>query len=138
MYDMIVNPTFNELKIIDGHGQHSPIVPITLTGRARDVAYIPQEATHFCWIYPPAGLTQLSKKKKARIEQEIANGDLEYAFLALGGFAYFRFHRNSYKMLQANCLVQADNGLTFEGPFQWRSDYTANLAKQGRFQVLTL
>ncbi len=69
------------------------------------------------------------------MEQEIATGDLEYTFLALGGFAYFRYERNSHTMLQANCLVQADNGLTFDGPFQWRSDYTAHLAKQGRFQV---
>ena len=38
-------------------------------------------------------------------------------------------------MLQANCLVQADNGLTFHGPFPWRSDYTDDLVKQGRFQV---
>ncbi len=135
MYQMTMNQKFNELKIVDGYGQHAPTASITLTGRARDVAYIPQEATHFCWIYPPFGLTQVSKKKKARIEEEIANGDLEYTFLALGGFAYFRFEHSSYKMLQANCLVQADNGLTFHGPYQWRSDYTDNLAKQGRFQV---
>jgi hypothetical protein len=135
MYKTTIDQNLNKLNTVDGYGQHSPIVPITLTGRARDVAYIPQEATHFCWIYPPVGLTQLSKKKKARLEEEIANGDLEYTFLALGGFAYFRFQQHSYEMLQATCLVQADNGLTFQGPFQWRSDYTANLAKQGRFQV---
>ncbi len=135
IYQTTVDQNLNKLKIVDGFGQHAPIVPITLTGQARDVAYIPHEATHFCWIYPPVGLTQLSKKQKARLEQEITDGNLEYTFLALGGFAYFRFQQNSYKMLQANCLVQADNGLTFDGPFQWHSDYTANLAKQGRFQV---
>lgn len=135
MYQTTVDQTLNKLKIVDGYGQHAPIAPITLTGSARDVAYIPQEATHFCWIYPPVGLNQLTKKRKAKLEQEMENGNLEYTFLALGGFAYFRFQHESYKMLQANCLVQADNGLVFNGPFQWHSGYTANLAKQGRFQV---
>jgi len=60
----------------------------------------------------------LSKKQRARLEQEIADDDLEYTFLALGGFAYFCFQQNSYEMLQTNCLVQEDNILTFHGSFQ--------------------
>jgi hypothetical protein len=118
IYQTTVDQNLNKLKIVDGFGQHTPIKPITLTGRARDVTYIPREATHFCWIYPPVGLTQLSKKQRARLEQEIADDDLEYTFLALGGFAYFCFQQNSYEMLQANCLVQEENILTFHGSFQ--------------------
>jgi hypothetical protein len=132
---MTVDQRLSRLNLVDGYGQHAPMAPITLTGRALDVAYIPHNATHFCWIYPPIGVTQLTKQKKVKLEQEIVNGNLEYTFLALGGFAYFRFEKNSYQILQTNCLVQADNGLTFEGPFQWHPDYTAHLAKQGRFQV---
>jgi hypothetical protein len=136
MYETTLDRYLTKSRIVDGLGQHAPIAPVTLTGLARDVAYIPQEATHFCWVYPPTRFTQLTKKRKAKIEKEIKNGNLEYTFLSLGGFVYFRFAQNSYHMLQANCLVQADNGLTFDGPFQWNSAYTANLRKQGRFQVL--
>jgi hypothetical protein len=136
MYEVTLDENLKKLRILDGFGQHAPLAPVTLTGPARDVAHIPQEATHFCWVYPPTGLTQLKKKRKAKIEQEIASGNLEYTFLSLGGFVYFLFEKNSYKMLQANCLFQADNGLTFHGPCQWRPAYTDNLRKQGRFQVL--
>jgi hypothetical protein len=135
MYQMVVDQGLNRLNIVDGYGQHAPMASITLTRRARDVAYIPRDATHFCWIYPPIGLTQLTEQKKAKLEEEMIKGNLEYTFFTLGGFAYFRFERNSYRMLQANCLVQADNGLTFDGPFPWHHDYTAHLAKQGRLQV---
>jgi hypothetical protein len=116
-------------------GQHAPIAPVTLTGVARDVANIPHEATHFCWIYPPVGFTQLSENQKAEIDLKLAEGDPEYAFLALGGFAYFRFERSAFKTIQINCLVKADNGIIFDGPHSWRADYTEDLFKNGRFQV---
>ncbi len=136
MYEVTLDENLKKLRILDGFGQHAPLAPVTLTRRARDIASIPQEATHFCWIYPLTGLTQLNEKRQANIEQEIAHGNSEYTLLSLGGFVYFRSEQDSYKMLQANCLVQADNGLTFRGPFPWRSAYTADLARQGRFQVL--
>ena len=60
---------------------------------------------------------------------------MTYAFYAFGGFVYFRADGCNYSMLQANALVKADNGLVFQGPFEWRPSYTAYLAKQGRFQV---
>ena len=135
VYQTVVDRNLNRLNIVDGYGQRGPIAPVTLTGQARDVAHIPRDATHFCWVYPLVGIIQLTTAKKTEMEREIVKGNLEYTFLALGGFAYFRLERNLYKMVQTNCLVQADNGLIFEGPFIWRPEYTAHLERQGRFQV---
>ena len=137
VYHTQLDKNLNRLNISDVYGQRGPIAPVTLTGQARDVAHIPHDATHVCWIYPPAGFTQLTNEEKMGIEHEVCNGNLEYTFFALGGFAYFRSEKKSYKLLQTNCLVQADNGLVFQGPFQWNSAYTAHLEKQGRFQVHT-
>ncbi|CAF3660839.1 unnamed protein product [Rotaria sp. Silwood1] len=119
-------------------GQHAPLTPITLHGTACDVAHIPRDATHFCWVYPPVGLTQLNDAMKKKIDEKVAAGDSSYTFFAFGGFVYFRADRRNYVTLQANALVKANNGLTFAGPFKWRSAYTAHLAKQGRFQDVTL
>ena len=125
-------PTGDNLETF---GQHAPMSSVTLTGVARDVANIPHEATHFCWIYPPTGFAQLSARQKAKIDRRLADGDPEYTFLALGGFAYFRLEHCAFKTLRINCLIKANNGLTFNGPFPWRADYTADLHKDGRFQV---
>lgn len=135
VYQTKVNRNLKRFDLVDGYGQRGPIASVTLTGGARDVALIPHDATHFCWIYPLAGLTQFTRAQKAEMESEIIQGNLEYTFLALGGFAYFRLEQSSYKLLQTNCLVQADNGLTFQGPFQWNPAYTTHLQRQGRFQV---
>lgn len=132
-----LDKNLNRFNISEVFGQRGPIAPVTLTGSALDAANIPRNATHFCWIYPPAGFSELSREEKMEIEQEMMNGNLEYTFFALGGFAYFRAERKSYKLLQTNCLVRADNGLVFQGPFQWNPAYTADLQKQGRFQVHT-
>ncbi|CAF3719440.1 unnamed protein product [Adineta steineri] len=120
-------------------GQHAPLAPITLHGTARSVSHIPHDATHFCWVYPPVGLTELCKKTKKSIDKKVALGDLSCTFLAFGGFVYFRINKcNNYTMLQANALVKADNGLVFHGPHEWQSAYTAHLAKNGRFQDVTV
>ncbi|CAF1466828.1 unnamed protein product [Adineta steineri] len=120
-------------------GQHAPLAPITLHGTARSVSHIPHDATHFCWVYPPVGLTELCKKTKKSIDKKVALGDLSCTFLAFGGFVYFRINKcNNYTMLQANALVKADNGLVFHGPHEWQSAYTAHLAKSGRFQDVTV
>lgn len=140
MYTTSLNPRLRRLVNNDDSesvGQHAPLTPVTLQGVARDVARIPRQATHFCWVYPPAGLTQLSAESKALLDREIADGDPEHSFFAFGGFVYFRLDGSNYQMLQANALIKADNGLTFEGPFDWRPAYTAQLARDGRFQVLS-
>ncbi|CAF1116590.1 unnamed protein product [Rotaria magnacalcarata] len=141
MYTVNLNERLDALANcpeIEDVGQHAPIAPVTLNGVARDAANIPRSATHFCWVYPPAGFTQLSEKRKATINRKLARGDPDYTFLALGGFAYFRFDKYSVKTLQINCLVKADNGLHFDGPYSWQSEYTKHLSKEGRFQDVTI
>ncbi|CAF0802323.1 unnamed protein product [Didymodactylos carnosus] len=88
--------------------------------------------------FPPAGFTQLKEREKAIVEKEVAAGNPEYTFLALGGFVYFKYENHQYRTLRTNALVQADNGLVFEGPVQWKSEFTGNLWKQGRFQNITI
>lgn len=115
--------------------EHAPITPVTLPEDARRVANIPEDATHFCWVYPPIGFTELSDKKKEKISRRLKKKDPEYTFLALGGFFYLELRNRRYQLLQANCLVKADTGLIFDGPYQWKHEYTKDLARQGRFQV---
>ncbi|CAF0929648.1 unnamed protein product [Rotaria sp. Silwood1] len=138
MYETSFNRRLSKLaeyENIECIGQHAPLAPVTLVGTARDVAHIPRDATHFCWVYPPTGLTQLCDDARANIDREVSKGDPAYTFFALGGFVYFRLDQGTYTTLQANALVQAESGLVFNGPFKWRSAYTAHLAKQGRFQA---
>lgn len=42
------------------------------------------------------------------------------------------------KFLCANALVQGETGLTFDGPFRWKSEYTQFLYRQGRFEPITI
>lgn len=119
-------------------GQHAPIAPVTLEVGARDMAKIPHGATHFCWVYPPTGFTQLTEEQKVSINDLVNTGDPEYTFVALGGFAYFYIDHETCEVLQTNALVKSDNGLVFEGPHPWRSEYTENLQRQGRFQDVTI
>ena len=115
--------------------QRAPIAPITLDGQARDVANIPRGATHFTWIYPPAGFTQKTKAVKKNIDKLVTSGDFQSTFLALGGFAYVNGAHDPIRTVQINCLVKADTGLTFDGPFPWKSEFTNCLQRHGRFQV---
>ena len=83
MYRTSFNPNLRQLVENNGSenvGQHAPLTPVTLQGVARDVAHIPRRATHYCWMYPPAGLSQLSAESKAILDRKIADGDLEHTF----------------------------------------------------------
>lgn len=42
------------------------------------------------------------------------------------------------RFLCANALVQGETGLTFEGPFSWKSEFTPHLYRQGRFEPITI
>ncbi|CAF1025774.1 unnamed protein product [Adineta steineri] len=137
-FNMILSD-LTQYTVVECLGQHAPLAPITLHGTARSVSYIPHDATHFCWVYPPIELSELCEKIKQTIDKKVAMGDLSCTFLAFGGFVYFRINEyNNYIMLQANALVKADNGLVFHGPHDWQSAYTACLAKNGRFQDVTV
>ncbi|CAF0970743.1 unnamed protein product [Rotaria magnacalcarata] len=124
-------------QLIDGEqiiGSHAPISPITLEKFARSTANIPDEATHFCWLYPPSGA----------FNHVASNLDSSYELdlLRIGGFAYFIADDNAAKnlrLIRVNSLVlSATNGLTFESPSHWREEYTDQLWAQNRFQPVTL
>ena len=112
-------------------GIFAPIARITLEGCARDVANIPENATHFCWLYQPNNI---------RMDDniEVANSH-ESNLLKIGGFAYFIADQNDMDTLQlvrVNSLIEsAENGLTFERPVRWKPEFTKQLWDQKRFHV---
>jgi hypothetical protein len=112
-------------------GVFAPIAQITLQGFARSTANIPDDATHFCWLYPPTD---------ALTNNHIGSDDShESNLLKIGGFAYFNVNQNnddSIQLVRVNSLItSATNGLTFVGPDPWRKEYTNKLWTQNRFQV---
>jgi len=147
----------------DGHV--SPVSPITLQvdnkeWRAR--AGIPEEATHFAFVYPMEGTEKLTdaliwsvEKLEAAVEEGDAADDgpipvpaqLELAyellgtmtegdwtFLCFGGYAYFDADEN---ILQVNAIAQGD-ALHFNGPFPLTQDVLKKLDKGERLQPVTL
>jgi hypothetical protein len=112
-------------------GIFAPITQITLDGSARSTANIPDNATHFCWLYPSIGALTNN-----RIDSDNSH---ESNLLKIGGFAYFNVDQskdNSIQLVRVNSLItSATNGLTFVGPDPWRKEYTNKLWTQNRFQV---
>ena len=112
-------------------GVFAPIAQITLEGFARDIANIPNHATHFCWLYPPKNMLNNNEMK--------LENTYELSLLKLGGFAYFIANENNSDALQLvrvnSLIVSARNGLTFEGPFFWKKEFTEQLLTKKRFQV---
>lgn len=110
---------------------YAPIVPITLEGGARTTANIPNNATHFCWLYPLHGI----------FNNENVTLDDEYGknLLNIGGFAYFTTAENKNDILQlvrVNSLTMSTaNGIDFDGPYKWPEEFTEQLWRQNRFQV---
>ncbi len=112
-------------------GIYAPIAQITLQGFARSIANIPDDATHFCWFYPPKNIFN--------------NHDIDFDssyeenLLKIGGFVYFKEDKDHGNTLQVVCvnslIVSAENGLTFEGPYPWRKEFTDQLWTRNRFQV---
>ena len=112
-------------------GVYAPIAEITLKGFARSTANIPEDATNFCWLYPPYNIIN---------EEDLSLNDLyESSLLKLGGFAYFiadRDNGGTLRPVRVNSLiVPATNGLVFESPDSWRKEFTEQLWSQKRFQV---
>ncbi len=112
-------------------GFYAPIAPITLEGFARSIANIPDDATHFCWFYPPKNI----------LDNHDIDFDNSYEenLLKIGGFVYFKEDKDHGNTLQVVCvnslIVSATNGLNFEGPYPWRKEFTDHLWTQNRFQV---
>lgn len=111
-------------------GVFAPIAQITLEGFARSLANIPENATNFCWLYPPS---IINKNNDFNLDDQF-----EQNLLKLGGFAYFFADttRNALELLRVNSFAVSDtNGLSFEGPYTWKREFTEQLWNQRRFQV---
>ncbi|CAF4052067.1 unnamed protein product, partial [Adineta steineri] len=80
-FNMILSD-LTQYTVVECLGQHAPLAPITLHGTACSVSYIPHDATHFCWVYPPIELSELCEKIKQTIDKKVAMGDLSCTFLA--------------------------------------------------------
>eukprot|EP00026_Physarum_polycephalum_P010558 Phypoly_transcript_10724.p1 GENE.Phypoly_transcript_10724~~Phypoly_transcript_10724.p1 ORF type:complete len:337 (-),score=27.91 Phypoly_transcript_10724:235-1245(-) len=128
---------FDTLGILSS-GSFGPLTKVTLEGEAKAAANIPAEATHFCFCYPLTGVATLSNYEKANLEGPVAAGDPEFTFLTFGGFAYFECSEGSTTFLRTNALVQGETGITFEGPFTWKSSYTKTLYRASRFEPITI
>ncbi|CAF3432889.1 unnamed protein product [Rotaria sp. Silwood1] len=115
-------------------GIYAPVAPITLEGFARSTAHIPDDATHFCWLYP--------LKFTFNGGDYTSNNSDESNLCKIGGFAYFNTTDNNIdelRLIRVNSLiVPANNGLTFEGPYPWKKEFTDRLWTQDRFQPVTL
>ncbi len=59
--------------------------------------------------------------------------------MKIGGFVYFKEDKDHGNALEVVCvnslIVSATNGLTFEGPYPWRKEFTDQLWNHNRFQV---
>lgn len=112
-------------------GRCAPLSKITLLGLAHEAAMIPDDATHFCWLYP-LDRDQFNVNPNDFTDEEIN-------VLKIGGFAYFQLESmniDQAKLLRVNSLVSDGNhGLIFDGPFRWFSQYNDQLWKQNRFHV---
>lgn len=112
-------------------GTFAPIAEITLAGFARSIANIPENATHFCWLYPPINALDVNN-----IDFDSQH---ELNLLKIGGFAYFFLdtdHGDTLQLLRVNSLSEsATNGITFDGPYPWPKEFTNYLWNKKRFYV---
>jgi len=109
--------------------QMSPMHEITLTDEEKREANIPLEALRFNWSYPVPGWESMNQ---GGISQQLAS------FFQVGGFMYFGAFQC---ILQVTTLIPSDGdagGLQFSKPRSWKPEWTAALAKDGRFQDITI
>ena len=137
----------------------SPLHPVTLSDAERDLASIPQDATHFCWAYPLSGF-DLSDQRKASIganaiqtfgalataaatvftsntvveDDSIAADAAAVLLISFGGYLYFD---SVGACVQANAIGMGTD-LVFCAPELWRADFTHALHATGRIQRITI
>jgi len=111
-------------------GQLSPSHIITLNEEDAQKAGIPGNAYSFVWAYPLANVGILTDERKAKL----ATLDADMCFLVFGGYIYFDISGN---IVQANAVAQG-NALYFSERQWWRPEFTTYLARQGRFQEITI
>jgi len=113
-------------------GQFSPPHHLTLTDDEKAAIGVPAAATSFVWSYPVAGWKSVDSTTTD------AGAASVISFLSVGGFVYLDAQN---KALRATTLLPSAleaGGLQFRRPTKWRSEWTAALMKQGRFQRITI
>jgi hypothetical protein len=108
-------------------GHFSPLRPVTLSPWQRRVLKIPKSAAFFAWSHP------VEEDFGATKEQIASNPDV--SFLCIGGFIYLD---KDYVPVATTALVPHATGpMQFEGPFHWKSEWTAQI-HPSRFTPVTL
>lgn len=113
-------------------GFASSLSAVTLENEGRSSANIPAAAKSFSWAYPLPGMNTVDARTRSLFLS--SRQDPNWHFIAYGGFLYFS--EEGY-ILAANA-VGPGHGLLFGPPEPWRSEYTATLLKDHRFQPVTL
>jgi len=108
-------------------GRFSPRHQITLKQVYREAAKIPDEARTFVWSYPCDGWSWL-------VEKDTVAG----SFLGCGGFVYLDKEYNIVATTTLMSPVGRQAGLFFSKPRQWNAEWTKALAKESRFQKVTI
>lgn len=114
------------LNIYESHGvecagKTSPISPIVLDPAGRRQLGIPDEATHFCWVYP-LGAGDFAESARGYLSASRPSA----AFFFFGGFIYMD---EAGEIVSAKALSVGGRGLHFDAPRQWTGQMTVTMQK---------
>ncbi|CAJ1450482.1 unnamed protein product, partial [Effrenium voratum] len=106
----------------------SPLHPTTLSAASRAAAGIPKTANFFAWAYPV---------EKSKVPDLWHLSGPERAFLEYGGYVYYDKDCNVVGTTSIS-PTSVGTGLIFGGSLPLAEEVADALAKQGRFQEVTL
>lgn len=112
-------------------GSTSPFREITLDASSKVKAGI--KGTHFAFIYPMAGICQLSAEQKRMLDIT----DNIIGLLTFGGYVYIHYEAGNIVIDQVNGIAEG-NDLHFGGPHNLPLSSIQLLQAQGRLQDITV
>ena len=121
-----VNPNFDVL-----FGSISPLCPITLDTATKIKSKIDTRATHFAFLYPLAGVSDMTVQQKRMLNLS----DPRVMLLIFGGYIYTN---QEMGMIQINTIAQNSEDLFFSGPYQVPLACANILTTSGRAQPITI
>ena len=130
----------------DVGGKLSPVCPCSLPANVRRCIGVPEEATHYAFLYPA---TSHGKSMEEALENLDLADELWAFLLLVGGFCYFQeapATRDSnaggktFTLIRSNALVliPGDEVMDFDGPFTPNQKAIDALRSHGRMVVVTL
>lgn len=114
-------------------GSCSPLFLVTLDAPSRANAQIPQEATHFCFVYPAFSSGEIPPEKLRFVDMD----DPRHSFVMLGGFAYTRQVGTQVEVLQCNAIARGAD-LCFGPQLRLPVAVLQELHRQDRMQPVTV